>query len=161
MLRVVAARVRFGGASEARGCPFRNDGIRLWPFLRRADMEEVPELGDLAADRLDLPLAEVGTTAVQAPVVRDELGRGASELLEEVLAGTRPQIEHVRPDRARAGVAGRLDDVGQELRLVGEARQDRGHADAGLDAGRPKDRERPESLSWRRRVRLGETPDAL
>ena len=52
----------------------------------------------------------------------------ARQVLEEVLAGAGPEVEHVRPDRGRAGVAGRPHDVGHLRRIVGQAGQDRRHA---------------------------------
>ena len=67
--------------------------------------------GDLPTDGLDLLLAEVRPAGVQPLVARQQLRPVAGEVLEEVLAGPRPEVEDVRPDRGRAGVAGGLHDV--------------------------------------------------
>ena len=59
----------------------------------------------------------------------------ASEMLEEVLARPGPEVKDVRPDMRGAGGPSLSDHVGELFRLVGEAGQDRRHADTGLHAG--------------------------
>src|SRR5207253_2847064 len=63
------------------------------------DLEPLAQLRHLAPDRLGLAPAEVGAPAVEPLVARQELGPVASEVLEEVLASARPEVEQARPDR--------------------------------------------------------------
>src|SRR3954467_11964163 len=88
------------------------DGTRRTQHpLWRTDGEAMSKLRDLAPDGLDLRLAEVGAALVQPLVARHELRPIAGEVSHEVLARPGPEVQHVRPDRGGAGVAGRLDHV--------------------------------------------------
>ena len=132
-----APRPESGRARDADGsAAFASPRVRGSSVLRLLDREPLPELGDL------LP------HAARPRPCRGRRGRGTGarscgtssrpvlrEVVEEVLAGARSQVQDVRPDRGRAGVAGGAHDVGHELRLVRQAGQDRRHADARLDAG--------------------------
>ena len=75
------------------------------------DLEPLAELGDLAADGLDLVLAQVRPAGVEPLVARQSSGQSRAEVVEEVLAGPGPEVQDVRPDRGRAGVAGGPHDV--------------------------------------------------
>src|SRR5262245_43848645 len=95
----------------------------------------LPELRDLLADRRGDRGRKVGARPVQPSVALELFGPVPGEVLEEVLAGAGLQVEEVRPDAGGAGLAGRADDLLELLGPVGDAGQDRGHADARLDAG--------------------------
>jgi hypothetical protein len=75
------------------------------------------ELADLLFDRVQHVLRDIRAAVVEPLVCRQQLRPVARQVLEEKLAGTRSEIEDVRPDRGRAGIAGRPDDIGH-LRWV-------------------------------------------
>ena len=70
-----------------------------------------------------------------------------------------PQVEHIRPDRGRAGVARGPHDIGHSGRIVGQAGQDRRHADARVDPRVDESAKGPQALSRRRGPGLGQSPD--
>src|SRR4051812_31525761 len=80
-----------------------------------ADAELLRQARHLGPHGLRLGGREVGPVAVEALVPVELLGPLAGELLEEVLAGPRPEEEDVRPDAARTGLAGCTDDLGELL----------------------------------------------
>src|SRR5207247_9700068 len=71
-------------------------------------------------------------------------------MLEEMLPGTGPKEEEVGPDPGGAHLSGRPDDLPQLLGPVGDAGQDRRHADARLHAGVNERLHRLEPLAWMR-----------
>src|SRR5436189_4108726 len=90
-----------------------------------ADIELPPQLGDLLTHGLAVLLPQVRARAVEALVALDLVGPVLREVLEEVLARSRAQVEQIDPDACHAGVARRPHDVREELGPVGEAREDR------------------------------------
>ena len=96
------------------------------------------------------------------PLVAGALGGPvARERLEEVLARPGPQVEDGRPDVVRAGLARGPDGLGELLRPVGEAGQDRRDRDVRADACVDEATDDLEPLAGRCRARLGRAPDAV
>ena len=124
------------------------------PALAGQPARERPGLVGLARRQVRPPV-------VQALVRREQLGPVARERLEEVLAGAGTQVEHVRPDAARARRPRLPDDLGEELRVVGEPRQERCERDPRVDPRVGEDAHRLEPSARRRRAGLGGAPDPL
>src|SRR4051794_30026896 len=74
------------------------------------------ELADLRADRPGVGRREMRASPVEALVLRQELWPVPRQALEEVLLRPRLEVERVRPDAARARLAGRAHDC---LELLG------------------------------------------
>ena len=120
------------------------------------DAVEGRKVADLALDGVHDRLLDVRAALVQALVARQQLRPVAREVVEEVLARARAQVEDVGPDGGRAGVTRGPDDVGHLRRVVRQPRQDRRHADARIDA-----RRRSASRIARRRWRGGAVPGSV
>src|SRR5207245_10018913 len=108
--------------------------------------------------RLGLSLRQVRATPVELLVLGQELRPVALERVQATLFRPRLEVEKIRPDARRAGLACRADDVGHELRLVAQPGDDRRHADARLDSRVDELLERAQSLAWRRSPRFGALP---
>ena len=87
-----------------------------------ADAVAAGKLGYLSPDRLRVLGSKVGAPSVEPLVVVQLLGVVARERFEEVLSGTGPEEEQVRPDSARARLASRADDLLELLGAVGDPR---------------------------------------
>src|SRR5829696_1186424 len=82
-------------------------------------------------------------------------------MLQEVLPRAGPEVEKVRPDACRSGLARRPDDLAELLRPVRDPRQDRRHADTDLDPRVDELVEGTEALARMRRARLRLAPHVL
>jgi len=103
----------------------------LLGLLRRLQLDAAPvadpvlsgQAGDLVTDRGELLLRQIGALLVQPLVALELLRPVAREVLEEVLARPRLEVEPLRPDPCGAGLTRGAYDVGEELGLVGESGQ--------------------------------------
>src|SRR5687767_9140424 len=112
-------------------------------------------------DRLRGRRAEIGTVGEERLVPRDLLRPVTGERFEKVLAHPRSEMDDARPDSPSACLARRVDDRLELLRIVGEAREDRGQPDADVDAGCCKPANRLESARRWRGSGLRRPPDPL
>src|SRR5436190_1906126 len=104
---------------------------------------------------------QVCAVAVGLLVARHELWPVTRQHRHEVFACAVLQVQHARPQPGGSGGAGCLDDLLEQLGAVGQPGEDRGHADADVDARRGQLFDRPQPLSGMRGARLGLPPDLV
>ena len=119
------------------------------------------EDADEGAHGCRLAGGQVAPARVELLVAGSLGGPVARECLEEVLARPWPEVEDGSPDVMRTRLARRPDRLGELLRPVGEAGQNRRHGDIRADTRVDEPSHDLEPLARRRRTRLGRAPDPV